>query len=121
MVIAQASGPQGSQGPAGPRGPAGSIELVTCQRVKVKVKHKRVTRQRCTGRLVSGPVKFTTATAGPAAITRGRVIYALGQLTSTGHGRCRLVLAAVRPLRPGTYTLTTRVGKRARRTQITIG
>jgi hypothetical protein len=70
---------------------------------------------------VSGPVKFTTATAGPASITRQRVIYALGQLMSTRHGNSKLVLALVRPLRPGAYTLTTRVRTHIRRTQIMIG
>jgi hypothetical protein len=70
---------------------------------------------------VSGPVKFTTATAGPASITRGHLIYALGQLISTRDGRSKLVLAAVPPLRPGTYTLTTRVRNHARRTQIMLG
>jgi hypothetical protein len=111
MVIAQSSGPQGPQGPpglagqtgvAGPRGPAGQIELVTCQQVTVKVKHRQATREKCSGRLVSGPVKFTTASAGPASITRGNVIYALGQMISTRHGRSKLVFAALRPLRPGT-------------------
>jgi len=140
MVTAQSTGSQGPQGPQGvpgpagpagpagapgPRGPAGQVELVTCKQVKVKVriKHKlkRVTRLKCTGKLVSGPVRFTTANAGRASLARGRVVYAVGQLISAHHGRSRLLLSPMRPLRPGAYTLIDRIGKRTHRTSITIG
>ncbi len=52
-----ASGPTGAQGPTGP---AGQIELVTCKKVGKK--------QKCTAKLVSGTVSFTTSGA-PAQAT----------------------------------------------------
>jgi hypothetical protein len=58
-------GQSGATGLTGAAGPGGRVELVTCKQVKVKIKRhgkrRTVTRYRCTGKLVSGPVKFTTS------------------------------------------------------------
>lgn len=54
-------GAPGATGASGPRGPAGKIELVTCKPVTTgKRKHKK-TVQKCSSKLTSAPVKFTTA------------------------------------------------------------
>ena len=96
-----AQGPAGPQGPAGaqgPAGPAGKIELVTCRTVKGK--------QRCTAKLVSGTVKFTTTgQSARATLSRHGVVYAAGT-ARIARGRTSLRLLPVRSLRPGKYTLT---------------
>jgi hypothetical protein len=101
--------PQGPSGATGPQGPAGKVELITCKPVIKKIKGHRKTVQHCTGKVVSGTVKFTTTRAtDQAAISRDRVVYARGTSTPTGHGRRQLVLDYMRPIRPGRYTLTLR-------------
>ena len=91
-------GPAGPTGAQGPAGPAGKVELVTCKKVKGK--------QRCTTKLVSGTIKFTTAgLAAQATLSRHGVVYAAGA-AHTAHGRMSLRLLPVRQLRPGRYTLT---------------
>jgi hypothetical protein len=90
-----APGPTGTQGPAGP---AGQIELVTCKRVAKK--------QKCTAKLVSGTVSFTTSGApARATLSRHGVVYAAGT-ARTARGSMSLRLLPVRRLRPGKYTLT---------------
>jgi hypothetical protein len=104
-----AAGPVGPQGPSGPRGaqgpagPAGKVELVTCKKVARK--------QRCTAKLVSGTVTFTVASAR-ARLSRRGVVYAAGTARML-RGRMSLRLIAVRPLRPGRYTLTLTSGSGA--------
>lgn len=102
-------GPAGPQGPAGAAGPAGAngqVELVTCTTVtqtkKVHGHNRRVKQTRCTTKLVSGPVTFTTGGAR-ATLTRGDVVYAVGFARGT-----RLQLEATRTLRPGAYVLSRR-------------
>jgi hypothetical protein len=71
---------------------------VTCSRVKG--------RQRCTTKLVSGTVKFTTAgKVAQATLSRHGVVYAAGT-ARLGYGRTSLRLLPMRRLRPGKYTLT---------------
>ena len=96
-VISQNSGPSGpaatngingAQGPAGAtgaQGPAGQVELVTCTLLTMgKGKHKK-TVQKCTSKLTSSPVKFTTAgTAITAALSRGKILYATGSAIDSG-------------------------------------
>jgi hypothetical protein len=98
----------GASLPTGPRGPAGKIELVICKTVKVK--DRKLTRQKCTGKLVSGKVTFkiTGASMVHASLTRAGIVCATGASLSIGHGRSRLILAGQRPLQPGTYTLILR-------------
>jgi hypothetical protein len=48
--------PTGPDGQPRPAGSGGKVELVTCKTVKLKHKTKQV----CTTKLVTGPVKFTT-------------------------------------------------------------
>jgi hypothetical protein len=91
------TGPTGATGPAGPVGPKGDpgqIELVTCKTVTVKVRGRKRNHRRCTTKLVSGPVKFKTATK--AALMRRGVVYA--------RGTTRL-LRGVRAVPAGRYTL----------------
>jgi hypothetical protein len=99
-------GAQGPRGPAGGRGPAGRVRLVTCRTVTRTVrrhgKQHRVTRRKCTTKVISGGASFTT-TRADAMLTRGNVLYATG---SAWHGR--LVLHARRTVRRGHYVLTLR-------------
>jgi hypothetical protein len=108
--------PQGSVGPAGPAGlqgktgapgSPGQIELVTCKTVTVKHGHRRVRRQKCTGRLVSGRVSFATA-GTQASLVGGRTVFARGARVAMGDGRSELVLGGRRGLHPGNYTLILR-------------
>ncbi|MGA2165180.1 MAG: hypothetical protein ABSH36_12015 [Solirubrobacteraceae bacterium] len=93
-----AQGPAGPTGAQGPAGPAGQVELVTCKTVKGK--------QRCTTKLVSGTVKFTTTgSAAQATLSRHGVVYAAGT-ARVEHGRTSLRLLPLRKLQPGKYTLT---------------
>jgi hypothetical protein len=126
-VIPQASGPAGAtgqngpggpSGATGPQGPPGELELVTCKSVKTTItrKHKRVhvTKQTCTTKLVSGPVKFTRASADlRASLSRAGAIYATGYARRT-HAGLQTSLLAARRLARGRYTLTltTRYGQR---------
>jgi hypothetical protein len=126
-------GPRGPQGPAGRRGAAGKVELITCKTVtrtvikKINGKRRkiRVKRQKCTGKLVSGKVKFTIrGAAAHATISGKRTVYATGIRVSNANRSVRLVVTVLRPLRPGRYTLTlrSRHGRRSitQDTQITI-
>jgi hypothetical protein len=68
--------------------------------------HKvKVTVQKCTAKLVNGPVRFTVASAHAARLVRGRVVYARVEVLA-GHGTTRLVVVhALRRLTAGRYTL----------------
>jgi hypothetical protein len=114
------TGASGATGATGPRGKSGQIELVTCKVVTVKVKGKKVKRNKCTTKLVSGTVKFTTSSVvRRASLTRDGVLYATGVVTKNG-----LNLHALRRVRAGRYTLTLRYRQGHRqvttRSQITI-
>ncbi len=141
-VIAQSSGPTGPQGPQGPtglqggtglqgaigaqgaqgrqgtQGPPGEVELVICttttKTTTVHGKKKTVKQNKCTTKLVSSPVKFTTS-AAKATLSRGRVIYATGTASAS-----RLRLQTRRALRPGRYTLTLTSHHKTTRQTITI-
>jgi hypothetical protein len=95
-------------------------------RIDGKLRKVRAKGRKCKGRLLSGAVKFTTSAAGDhATISRGRTVYATGASVSLGRGRFELLLDALRPLKPGRYTLTLR-SRHARhrsteRVTITIG
>jgi len=85
------------------------------------VKGKNVKRNKCTTKLVSGTVKFTTSSVvRRASLTRDGVLYATGTVTKKG-----LKLHALRRVRAGRYTLTLRyrqVGTQVtKHSQITIG
>lgn len=124
------SGTNGTNGQPGKPGAAGKVELITCKTTTKIVKHNghkvHVKQQKCTGRLVSGTVKFTaTGASARASISRGRVIYATGASLPNGHGGSQLVLTELRPLGRGRYTLTLRIrqhrGWITRQVKITIG
>jgi len=91
-------GTQGPTGTQGPAGPTGKVELVSCKKVAKK--------QKCTAKLVSGTVSFTTSgTPAQATLSRHGVVYAVGA-ARTASRRMSLRLLPVRRLRPGKYTLT---------------
>ncbi len=119
---AGAAGVTGATGAPGPAGPAGRIELVTCSRVTVRSHGRRVKRNRCRTRLVSGTVQFKTAVArnARASLARGHRIYAVGR--TTRHG---VVLHARRRIKPGRYSLILRYRRGGReivtRTTLRIG
>jgi hypothetical protein len=72
---------------------------VTCKKVG-KV-------EKCTSKLVSGPVRFTVSTAHTASLSRGKVIYARVEALENRHGPLRLiVLHRLRRLTAGRYILT---------------
>jgi hypothetical protein len=103
---AGAQGAQGVQGPPGPKGAPGKIELVTCRTVSEKVKGQRRQVHKCTGRLVSGTVKFTLAPGSfHATISRNGRVYARGTSVAAGLAPGWLVLNDRRPLTHGRYTL----------------
>ena len=86
---------------------------MTCKAVTTgKGKHKK-TVQKCTSKLTSSPVTFTTAaTAAAAVLTRGGVRYASGSAIRSG-GQTKLLLSPRRSITKGSYTLTlTRRGNR---------
>jgi hypothetical protein len=117
------TGAQGPPGPAGANGAAGAngkVELVTCRQVTVTVKRKvhgktrkvRVKKQRCTGKLVSGPVKFTlTGKVVHATFTRDRRVVASGRMVAAST-RSEGLFTVSRRISAGTYTLTTSDGRR---------
>ena len=128
---AQTTGEQGPQGPpgaSGAAGPAGKVELVVCKQVKVakhgkgkKGKKGKKTEQKCTGKLVSGTVKFTsTGKVVKATMSRGGHIYASGVVrmgTAATEGTLRLR----RGLARGRYTLTlSKGGKVLRRETVVV-
>ncbi len=96
--LAGAQGPAGPTGAQGPAGPTGQIELVTCKKVGKK--------QKCTTKVVSGTVKFTTTGASAlATLSRHGAVYASGR-ASSANGSLSLRLTPLRKLRPGHYALT---------------
>jgi hypothetical protein len=112
---AGAAGPIGPAGPAGPQGPAGvdgKVQLVKC--TTVKQGNKKV--QKCTTKLVSGPLTLKAAIASAhATLSRRGVVYAAG-IARTTRGRLSLRLRSSRRLRAGAYTLTLVTGSgRSRR------
>ena len=122
-------GPAGNPGARGPQGANGKVELVRCKTVTKTItktiNHKRqqvkVTQLQCTARLVTGPIKFTTAGAAvKASISRGSVLYATGVSVPTGAGHSQVILRELRRLRAGRYTLTLRHRRRILRREITI-
>ena len=115
------AGATGATGATGAQGPAGQIDLVVCRTVtKKRTKHGRkipVKVKKCTTRLVSGKVKFKTAShAVEANVSRAGVTYATGRAIPTGTGQWELVVSRrIHPLRPGRYILTLRSRRGGRR------
>ncbi len=100
------TGTAGAAGPAGPQGamgPAGKVQLVKC----VTVGKGKKKSQRCTTRLVSGPVTFTAAKASAhATLSRNGHVYAAGTAQVTSRNHLSLRVLPVRALRAGRYKLT---------------
>jgi hypothetical protein len=117
---AGANGANGAQGATGPQGPAGKVELVSCKSVTTGTGKKKKTVQKCTTRLTSSPVKFTTTGVATAAVlSRGGVVYATGTATRSGN-QTRLLLTPRRRLVKGRYTLTLARRHMHRRETVTI-
>ena len=95
---------------------------MTCKTVTTKkAGGKKVTKQVCTAKLVSGPVKFTIHDPDAAAsISQGHTMYARGTAVRTGSGRWRLVLTVLRSMAAGHYTLNLHTRTGSRRLQIRI-
>jgi virginiamycin B lyase len=116
--------PLGSGAPVGAQTPAAKLDLVICRTVTRTVSRKakgttrevKVKQQKCSHRPLSGSVGKTRG-AVRATISRGRVKYAVGTGVQLTGGRSQLVLTELRPLRPGSYTLTLR----KRTSTITLG
>jgi hypothetical protein len=115
-VATGAPGPAGPPGATGPQGRAGKIELVTCKLATKKVHRVAVHFQKCTGKLVSGPVKFTVQAARTAQLLRGRRLYARVEALEGGGTLRLIVVHRVRQLTRGTYTL--RIGHRRRTVEL---
>src|SRR6202034_2847669 len=91
-------GPAGPTGPAGKEGSAGKVEVVTCT--------KKGKKQHCTTKLVSGPVKFTSATsAAHATLSRRGAVLATGTVRKV-KGQIEFLSSNPRVLPRGRYTLT---------------
>jgi hypothetical protein len=124
------AGPPGPAGTNGTNGTNGQVELVTCKQVTVTVKRKvhgkirkvKVKKQKCTGKLVSGPVKFTiTGKVVHATFTRNHRVVASGKMVAAPT-RSEGLLAVSRRMSAGTYTLTTSDGRRVlNRRQVRVG
>lgn len=114
-------GPAGQNGAPGAQGPAGKIELVVCHKTTKGMtthgkKHTR-TVQKCTTRLVSGPVKFVIDSDDlGASVSRAGATYATGVAIPVAADSWQLVLTRhLHRLRPGRYTVTLRSRHGARR------
>ena len=113
------TGATGTTGATGPMGPTGSVELVSCKPV-AKSRRGRGTAQRCTTRLVSGTVKFTTTSVNDlATLSRAGTRYATGIAVATGSGGWCLLLDELHPMHAGSYTATLHV-RRGRRLRLAI-
>lgn len=100
------SGAAGAPGAAGAKGADGKVQVVTCRRVSVRVRGKRRRRNRCTTRLVTTAVKFTTSTNPTKArvtLSRAGRVVARGTARLT-HRRAAVSVRAGKTLR-GRYTL----------------
>jgi hypothetical protein len=108
--VTGATGPRGLMGATGAPVPAGQIDLVSCKTITIRRKHRKLTHQKCSAKLTSGTVRFTTTGPGTVQVglVRGATVYATGVGVSMAGGRSELMLTAVRTLQPGRYTLTLR-------------
>jgi N-acetylneuraminic acid mutarotase len=114
------TGPAGPTGPAGQKGAAGQIELVTCVVVATGKRSHVKTVKRCTTKLTSGPVTFTSSkTVASAVLSRDGTVYATGSEIETGR-RTSLLLSPHHRLDKGGYTLTLTHGLSKHREKITI-
>ena len=120
-------GPPGPPGPSGGAGPAGKVELVVCKQVKVarhgkgkKGKKGKKTEQKCTGKLVSGTVKFTsTGKVVKATMSLAGHVYASG-VVRMASGRTEGTLRLRRGLVRGRYTLTLSHGGKVLRRETVV-
>lgn len=112
------AGPAGPPGVAGPAGPAGKIQLVTCK-PRPAGRHGKAHAQKCTTKMVSGPVRFTTAkrAAAKARLLRHGRSVAHGMVARRGD---RVVVAfdGGHDLRAGHYTLVWSARADGRRTSV---
>jgi hypothetical protein len=82
------------------------VTVTEKKKVHGKKKRVKVKKQKCTGKLVSGPVKFTvTGKADDATLSHGGRIVGSGTLVSND-ARAEGVFALSRRVGAGWYTLT---------------
>lgn len=121
-IVNPYTGATGATGPAGAKGASGEVELVTCQKVTktktVKVhgkkKKRKITEERCTGKLVKGKVKITVSgdKTMRATLSRDGVVYATGTALVGSDRRTTGLLSPALRLTKGHYTLTVWNGSR---------
>jgi hypothetical protein len=113
--VAGPTGLVGPRGGSGVRGAPGKIELVTCKAltktIKSHGKSHKINEQQCTGKLVAGTVKFTSAGAVKASVSRAGHVYAVGNGRISRAGT-RLTFTSTGRLKAGSYTLTLTRGHR---------
>jgi hypothetical protein len=107
LDLASGAGINGAPGPQGLAGPNGKVELVTCGSVTASPGHKHGATHskamRCTTKLVSGTVKFTsTGAVSRAVLSRAGVVEASG--VASGRGGSTMLLSS-RRLKAGRYKL----------------
>jgi virginiamycin B lyase len=104
-------GPTGATGAQGPAGKDGQVELLTCKpvtstitkKVHGKPKKTKVTKQKCTTKILAGPLTFTTSSTN-ASLSRAGITYATGTAIQAGR-HPQLLLQPGRVLSPGSYRL----------------
>jgi hypothetical protein len=117
-------GPDGATGPTGAAGPAGQIEVITCKTVtvikRVNGHNRHVHVQKCTGKLTSGTVTFTSSKL-PARVTLSRAGRVVARGMAAGGGSRTRLLASKR-LDAGRYVLTFwRHGRAVARRSVVLG
>jgi parallel beta helix pectate lyase-like protein len=114
-------GATGATGATGPAGSAGGVQLLSCKTTtkteKVHGHKRKVNVQKCTGKLVSSPLKIKTSEIR-ASLSRSGKVYAKGHAASS----TSVVLTSSHRLKVGRYTLTlTRGAHVITRETVTIG
>jgi hypothetical protein len=100
------AGVDGANGATGPQGPAGKVELVICKPITTGAGKHGKTVEKCTTKLTSSPVSFTTTgMQDTVMLSRNGILYATGLAIRSGN-RTRLLLSPRRHIGKGSYTLT---------------
>ncbi|MFL5823018.1 MAG: choice-of-anchor D domain-containing protein [Solirubrobacteraceae bacterium] len=113
-----ATGPKGSTGHTGPRGPRGYRGQVEVIRCKTSKRHGR-SREVCSKAPLTGRVVLHSRPA-VARLLRGRTVYAAGWTVPLRSSRSELIVAQLRRMPAGRYTLVVLHGHRTTRKTITI-
>jgi hypothetical protein len=113
-----AKGASGATGTTGQRGPTGRVELVLC--TSTPAKHGALL-QHCEAKPSANPFKFTGRGRKLAvSLYRGGHLYVKGFALSAAGGKTQLLLAPLRTLPRGRYTLTIENRHEQQRESITV-